>query len=390
MRKLNILQLQAQRLAEEFRGLPPGFSKYDLCDAINAAQGWLGVNQDCISLLIFLIKRTRDEDWMPGRHPLVAWNRFLICHHFDWSDDKLGRVEKDLSEAQLISFVDSSNCKRFMNRNNDGSISDGSAGISLAPCGVRALEIQALAHSVNEEGRALFDTYGEIFAIRGELQRLAALRELPRELVQLAKAKVKELPQRRTRKHGLTDLRTMLQASNEMVKKLKRFLGIDTDTLQQPAPAEVALPESAPASSSKTVSLAAARCGRDASPAKPRPQYRKIAEHKSPDSNFLKDDSKIIRILEASPDVFKAYLEQEHDRSGQRNWQSSLDNALLRYANDLSLHSALVGRLKTQHGYENALNAVLTVGIMAEKGAHISNPAAYAATVAKQGTRILQ
>ncbi|RRH74415.1 helix-turn-helix domain-containing protein [Falsigemmobacter faecalis] len=390
MRKINNLQLQAQRLAEEFRGLPPGFSKYDLCDAITAAQGWLGVNQDCISLLIFLIKRTRDEDWMPGRHPLVAWNRFLICHHFDWSDDKLGRVEKDLSEAQLISFVDSSNCKRFMNRNNDGSISDDSAGISLAPCGVRALEIQALAHSVNEEGRALFDTYGEIFAIRGELQRLTALRELPHELVQLAKAKIKELPQRRTRKHALSYLRSMLAVSNEMVKNLNRFLGLENDTQQQPASAEAALPESAPASSSKSVSHAAARCGRDASPAKPRPQYRKFAEHKSPDSNFPKDDSKIIRILEASPDVFKAYLEQEHDRLGQRNWQSSLQKALERYAGDLSLHASLIQRMSALHGYENALQAVLAVGHMSEKGAHISHPAAYAMSVAKQRNRVLQ
>lgn len=390
MRKLSILQLKAQRLAEKFQGLPPGITKYHLCDVITAAQGWLNVSQDCIALLTFLIKRTRDEDWMKGRHPLIAWKRFLICHHFNWSDDKLARAERELSEAQLLSFVDSSNYKRFMNRNHDGSIAEDSAGLSLAPCGVRFLEIQALAHSVQEEATALYKTYGEIFDARGELQRLADLHDLPLELAQLAKAKVKEMPKRRTRKYALSDLRLMLAAANEMVEKFRRFLGLD------PLPVKPAEPEAAdnqkntPVCREEPMTTAQALCGREIPSKDMRPQYRKIAVHKSPDSNFHKDDSKIIRILEASPEVFKAYLEQEHDRSGHSSWQSSLQKALERYAGDLSLHASLINRMSAQHGYESTLQAVLTVGLMAEKGTVIANPSAYAVAVAKKGSRMLQ
>lgn len=398
MRNINELRLKSQALAKAFNGLPKGYTHFNLCDDLADGRSYLGLDSDCICLLHFLIKRSRADDWKPGTQPLVAWSRFFVCHYFGWSEDKLGRVEKKIADLCFIAFIDTSNCKRFLNRTADGSIAEESGGISLAPLGVRLNEIVTAAHEQREEVKALFNTYGEMFRIRSELLTFSKCKDLPKELGGLAATIAKNLPKRRNQKLTIGELKTMLTEAKEALAKLRTYLGInDFDAQQQclpsaeiPANAETATADEAQHATAPARVNPVAQCGREISAVNMQSLHRKNAVHKDPDSNSLKRDSNLLGILTASPEIFQAYLEHEHQRSAASDWQTSLTAALERYAQDLTLKPSVVGRLMHDYGYSSALKAVFALGRMAEKGATIHNPAAYALSLARKGSAMMQ
>lgn len=398
MRNINELRLKAQALAQAFSGLPKGYTHFKLCDDLADGRSYLGLDSDCICLLHYLIKRSRAADWKRGAQPLVGWSRFYVCHYFGWSEDKLRRVEIKLADGCFIAFFDSANCKRFLTREADGSISSESAGISLAPLGTRLQEIVTAAHSQREEVKAIFDTYGEIFRVRSEMQRYSKCKDLQKELIGLAAAMFKTLPSRRSQKHTLAGIKATLNDAKELLAKLRTYLGISVydaaeacaPATSQAMPAAVHSASAADYSTEASQQKPAANCGREIRSVNMPSLHRKNAVHKDPDSNSLKKDSNLLGILTASPEIFQAYLEHEHQRSAASDWETSLTAALERYAQDLTLKPSLIGRLMTEYGYSTALKAVFALGRMAEKGATIHNPAAYALSLARKGSYMMQ
>lgn len=392
MRNINELRLKAQALAKAFNGLPKGYTHFNLCDDLADGRSYLGLDSDCICLLHFLIKRSRANDWKPGAQPLVAWSRFFVCHYFGWSEDKLRRVEKEIADLCFIAFIDTANCKRFLNRTADGTIAEESGGISLAPLGARLKEIVTAAHEQREEVKALFNTYGEMFRIRSDLLNFSKCKDLPEELNGLAATIAKKLPKRRNQKLTIGELKTMLTEAKDTLAKLRTYLGInDFEAKQQClAAAELAATGEGQEATARARANPVAQCGREISAVNIQSLHRKNAVHKDPDSNSLKRDSNLLGILTASPEIFQAYLEHEHQRSAASDWQTSLTTALERYAQDLTLKPSVVGRLMHDYGYSSALKAVFALGRMAEKGATIHNPAAYALSLARKGSDMMQ
>lgn len=378
MRKITEQRLQAAKLASKFAGLPPNYTRFQLCDDIADARAQLGLDSDGVCLLHYLIKRTRDEDWSRGAEPLVAWSRFAVCHAMGWSEDKLARVENRICNAGMIAFKDAPNCKRRLVRNENGSIAKSASGISLAPTGTRAIEIMNAAHQRKEEAKQLYSVYGELFSLRSELIGYQSCEEIPADLAERTSHLVNDLPTRRNHDQTLELMRTLRDRAAKFLATIKVFLGITAPKDLAEAVSEqlptVAQTPNKPESETERLSYSCA--------AKTKPLHRNFAGHKYPDTKIQRKEHNLVDILMASPEIFRAYLENAQLTSGNR-WERALEGAMEQYGSDLSLKPSLLGRMRNEYGVSSTLKALFGLGRMAEKGADIHNPAAYALSLAR-------
>lgn len=373
---------RAAELADRFAGLPDGHSHWRLCDDLNAAREPLGLDSDALWLLIFYIKRTKELDWSKGNEPIVAWPKFEICALTGWSDDKVTRIEDRLCRAGLIAFRDAANCKRRAYRNQSGTLRDDASGISLAPAGYRAAEIAALGHSKAEEIRKLHKGYGELFALRAEVVRFVSADAVPEDVRANVEAFIAELPRRRDPHVASSAIRALLDRAKSVLSDLRRLLGLAPRAqIEETEPKE---PDS---------DLAGCRDHRRqedvapthvAPPHYPKRMHRKDAEQKDPDKNLHRDNQNLLDLLAASPIEFQAYV-ADRQRRGGSSWLDVLAEATERYAADLAVSRSVVGKLKRDYGLTKMLQTLFRLGSMAEKGAEIRNPCAYAMTIAKTG-----
>lgn len=370
MRQFTTERANAEALATGFKGLPPGFTHWELCDHLATAREPLGLDSDGIWLLTFYLKRTKAQDWEPGAEPVIAWPKFDLCVLSGWSEDKLSRVENRLCAAGLIAFRDSPSCKRRAYRGEDGLMSHDAAGISLAPLGARALEIAAMARQVHEDLRSLRNGFAELFQMRARLLSCARSGALHAEVrVRLAHLLAK-IPRRRLPHLSLAQIGEVLGEARAVLQALFDLLG-------HPEPALAADDRSVRHRSS-------ADRGQRAEPALTGHLHRTDAVHKQPESKEPCSDREIIDLLEASPETFRDMIAGAQGGAAC-GWTRILAEACDSYAAALALPPALLGRLREQYGIARTLRALFSIGRAVEAGAEIRNPAGYAVTVARQG-----
>ena len=373
MRKYNLAHESATARGRSFAGLPPGYSHFDLCDDLDAAGRHLGLSSDAISLLRYLIKRTRHSDWQPGSKPVIGWSRFYICHELQWSEDKLGRVESKLISAEMIAFEDSPNCKRFTHRTEDGSLAPSSRGISLAPLGARASELRALVQEQREDARRLYETFASLFAMRAALMQLQSHPMACAQLLVVMAAQIALLPTRRDPVAALAPLLNLAAETEAVISQLRAALGVDES------------PYRAPAQHSPRTHIKRGQVGRhhhaDSCAAKSWTLLRKSAVHKEPDSKNH-TESEIVTELRSAPHGLRTYIEAAAPGSST---MSALDVALIKYARDVNIPPAITWRLQSTYGRLQSLRSIIAVGRQIEAGKHVTNPIGYAYAVARAG-----
>ena len=396
MRKQTPERAKALEYADRFAGLPPQCTRWTLCDDIETARVPLGLDSDAIWLFRFLIRRTSDLDWTRGHEPIVAWSRFEIMAVTSWSEDKLARVENRLCDSGLIAFRDAANCKRSAFRRPDGAMPADATGLSLAPAGMRAVEIQAAAYEHKEKITRLYRQFSEAFRLRAEIGQFRAIENAPAALKDKIEAIYRSLPNRRDHTAELGVLEGLVKAASEALEAVKTFLGFSyASRTQKPraaggdAPtastAAVARAETVAASDRGKVSVAASM-GETALPstAAVRSLHRTNAAQKEPESNTREFNHQILGILSASPEIFRFYL--EHQRASNLTVHRVIELAADRYASDLSVTPSVVGRLRRSYGLAPALEALFGLGRMLERGREIKNPAGYVLAIAARGS----
>lgn len=362
MRKINEARLQADRIAAAWKGLH-GCSRYDLCDALETARSALGLTSDELFLLRYLIKRTRDQDWLPQARPLVAWARFYVMFDTGWTEDKLNRVEKSLCGKGFITFRDAPNCRRYAARDDQQRLTENTFGISLEPVGARAQEILSKAHQHAEDRDRLYRTFREAFDLRAELAEVAASEGVPTEISERVSEAHGSLPRRRDHAMSLSALRGLLDAARSVLDAARAFLGLPA----APAPAEPKIEPPTPAPKPATTIQG---------------RLRKIAGQESPQGNLQRENQDLVRVLAAAPPMFQAYLAGEN---GRGDWQAALSKAMDRYGAALNLRPTVIGKMLKEEGLVKTLKTIFSVGRQIEAGRDIQNPCAYALKIIKHG-----
>lgn len=364
MRNLNETRLKAAELADRFDGLPRNMTHWTLCDVLNEAREPLGLDSDELWLLIFYIKRTQPDDWQQGQEPIVGWPKFEISSYTGWSEDKVSRVENRLCAKGLIAFRDSANCKRRAFRGPDGKLTQGARGISLAPSGLRAAEIMALAHEKWEHTRALHRIFSDLFDLRAKCLQLRNHADLQRDISQKLETIITDLPRRRDAAADLDAMKSLAKRAKQTIAWIRRILGLANE-------------ECVDVRGSSTIN------SQDNSHVLMRHMRRSDKVQQQPESNLQLNPQKISEILTSSPELLRTRIDEIHRECGaNKTWVAILRQALVQYASDLGVTGRFFYQLEGKHGLEKALTAITGLGRMVEKGADIRSPQGYAITLA--------
>ncbi|RWR30537.1 hypothetical protein D2T29_12765 [Sinirhodobacter populi] len=394
MKAFSEARAASAELAATFRGLPPGYSRFQLCDDLKIAREDLGIDSDSIWLLEFYIKRTKDQDWVAGAEPIAAWPRFEISSITGWSDDKIARIEERLCAARLLAFkMGSASCKRRAYRGEDGFMMEGATGVSLAPVGARAAEIRALHHERILQIAKKREALGEVFRLRADLHHYGELKTLPDSARERILELLDRMPRRRDARIEMKLIRELIERARCMIKSIRAMVGLcDRPTEQSEAAGgqRGSLPAvGEPQADNCGVSADAAQSreymgGRSSSAILDikRSMFRIGAVHKQPESIIPKEDHEFLLLLRAAPDLFKAYIEQAQSQSNRPD--EVLRTATERYALGLCLSTSYVGKLVKSFGFTRTLRALFDLARMLEKGSRINNPAGYALSLVRR------
>jgi replication initiation protein RepC len=154
-RRLTPGLLKADRMAEEFAGLPQGvITPGQLLAAFKAAAPYLGITPRLVHALDWLFRFTQPQDWQKDSRP-IAWPHARTQQEaLGLSPTQVKAINRRLIELGLISMKDSPNGKRYGHRDPKGRITE-AYGFDLAPLAIRHAEFVRLAEAGKEERRAM-------------------------------------------------------------------------------------------------------------------------------------------------------------------------------------------------------------------------------------------
>jgi replication initiation protein RepC len=135
----------ATDVADRFRGLPPGISRWRLAAALRAAARSMGLTHAMLRLLEHYIDLTYDIDWEADCEPIVTVPLIETAAHLGRSERQIRNIERMLVERGLMTWRDSGNYHRKGRRDRRTGRLIYAYGPSLAPLGERAVEIIARA-----------------------------------------------------------------------------------------------------------------------------------------------------------------------------------------------------------------------------------------------------
>jgi replication initiation protein RepC len=150
-RRLTPGLLQADRMAENFAGLPDGVTTPgQLLAAFKAAASRLGLSRYLVHVVDWLFRFTQPQDWGRGGRPIVWPSASLQQEALGLSATRVKAINRALIEAGLITMKDSPNGKRYGHRDPRGQIVE-AYGFDLSPIAARHAEFVRLAEEAREE-----------------------------------------------------------------------------------------------------------------------------------------------------------------------------------------------------------------------------------------------
>lgn len=167
---------EADRLAADFRGLPPGVTRWQVLAATRRAAQRLGLTATAERLLAVYIDHSYDVDWQAGSEPIITTPVVELAEALGISERQVRNVEAHLLALGLITFRDSANHARRGRRDRHSLRLISGYGPSLAPLAARFAEIDALAEEARREAQEVRSARAAIAALRRRLRAdIAAL-----------------------------------------------------------------------------------------------------------------------------------------------------------------------------------------------------------------------
>ena len=174
LRRLSRGHLALTTHVQAYDGLPDGVTKIELLQKLKAAAPRLGLRASLLMFIEQLIMVTSECDWMPGRHPPIAWPS---------NDDLMARlglkrtaVQNLTRQAQRLGLVmmqDSESGRRTGKRDARGRILY-AFGFNLAPLAARYGEFCDHAEAVFQERQESKRHRKAISVDKREVRRVAA------------------------------------------------------------------------------------------------------------------------------------------------------------------------------------------------------------------------
>ncbi|WP_306150512.1 MULTISPECIES: plasmid replication protein RepC [unclassified Roseibium] len=134
--------LASQRLA--MSNDIPDIGKSEVAIALKRAAQPLGLSSTAYHVLDILLGLSKSEDWKGSARPIVAISNEKLASYVGRSERTVIRAIKQLVEAQVLAYRDSSTGRRWVHRNGTGDITF-AYGLDFTPARVRYFEIKRMA-----------------------------------------------------------------------------------------------------------------------------------------------------------------------------------------------------------------------------------------------------
>ncbi|MHA7777917.1 plasmid replication protein RepC [Roseibium sp. M-1] len=134
--------LASQRLA--MSNDIPDIGKSEVAIALKRAAQPLGLSSTAYHVLDILLGLSKSEDWKRSARPIVAISNEKLASYVGRSERTVIRAIKQLVEAQILAYRDSSTGRRWVHRNGSGDITF-AYGLDFTPARVRYFEIKRMA-----------------------------------------------------------------------------------------------------------------------------------------------------------------------------------------------------------------------------------------------------
>ncbi|TYC61881.1 replication protein C [Rhodobacterales bacterium] len=134
--------LASQRLA--MSNDIPDVGKSEVAITLKRASQPLGLTSTAYHVLDILLGLSKAEDWQGDARPVVAISNEKLASYVGRSERTIVRAVRQLVEARILAYRDSSTGRRWVHRNNAGEITH-AYGLDFTPARVRYREIRKLA-----------------------------------------------------------------------------------------------------------------------------------------------------------------------------------------------------------------------------------------------------
>ncbi len=124
---------EANRQADEFKGLPQGVTRFELLRLVKHAGGELGFTDSMVRLLEHYLLFTRDQDWKEGAQPIVYQSQYKTALDLCVSERQVQKLEHALFRVGALTWHDSGNYRRFGVRNEKTGEILYAYGVDLSP-----------------------------------------------------------------------------------------------------------------------------------------------------------------------------------------------------------------------------------------------------------------
>ncbi|TYC63962.1 hypothetical protein FMN50_02025 [Rhodobacterales bacterium] len=121
-------------------GLPDGVTRWEVLKLLKGARKSLGLGNNLLVYLEFLIARTFDHDWLAGQIPVVYASVKSIAQALNVSEKQINNYERSLARLGLLTWRDSGNRRRYGKRNKQ-NVLQFAFGPDLTPLIERYAEI---------------------------------------------------------------------------------------------------------------------------------------------------------------------------------------------------------------------------------------------------------
>ncbi|MET1416812.1 plasmid replication protein RepC [Roseibium sp. HPY-6] len=141
-RKITPGILASQRLA--MSNDIPDVGKSEVAIALKRAAQPLALSSTAYHVLDILLGLSKSEDWKGAARPIVAISNEKLASYVGRSERTVIRAIKQLVEAQVLAYRDSSTGRRWVHRNGRGDITF-AYGLDFTPARIRYHEIKRMA-----------------------------------------------------------------------------------------------------------------------------------------------------------------------------------------------------------------------------------------------------
>lgn len=141
-RKVTLGILASQRLA--MSNDIPDIGKSEVAIALKRAAQPIGLTSTAYHVLDILLGLSKPDDWKGDNRPVVAISNEKLASYVGKSERTVIRAIKQLVEARILAYRDSSTGRRWVHRNDSGDITF-AYGLDFTPARVRYREIKRQA-----------------------------------------------------------------------------------------------------------------------------------------------------------------------------------------------------------------------------------------------------